>query len=181
MFSPKILQHASQPEPRALFLMSTDPLLQLLRLKARISHQELGDLLSMKTEAVTSRIEEWEKNGTILGYHTVIDSEAAGDKSVSAFIEVRLTPERGGGFDRLAMRIARFDQVVSCYLASGGYDLMVVVEGGDLRDVARFVSEKLSSLEGVLSTATHFRLKTYKENGFVFEREIVTERLAVAP
>ena len=91
MFSPKILQHSSQPEPRALFLMSTDPLLQLLRLKARISHQELGDLLSMKTEAVTSRIEEWEKNGTILGYHTVIDSEAAGDKSVSAFIEVRLT------------------------------------------------------------------------------------------
>ncbi len=94
---------------------------------------------------------------------------------------MRLTPERGGGFDRLAMRIARFDQVVSCYLASGGYDLMVVVEGGDLREVARFVSEKLSSLDGVLSTATHFRLKTYKENGFLFESEASPERLAVAP
>jgi len=79
------------------------------------------------------------------------------------------------------MRIARFDQVVSCYLASGGYDLLVVVEGNDLREVARFVSEKLSSLDGVLSTATHFRLKTYKENGFLFEQEPETERLPVSP
>ena len=111
----------------------------------------------------------------------MIDPESVGDTAVSAFIEVKVTPERGGGFDRLAMRIARFDQVVSCYLASGGYDLMVVVEGNDLRDVASFVSEKLSSLEGVLSTATHFRLKTYKENGFLFERDTSPERLAVAP
>ena len=161
--------------------MSSDPLLQLLKRKARISHQELADLLAMSPEAVSPRISEWEENGTILGYHAVIDSETAGDTCVTAFIEVKLTPERGGGFDRLAMRIARFDQVVSCYLASGGYDLMVVVEGGDLRDVARFVSEKLSSLEGVLSTATHFRLKIYKENGFVFEQDTVPERLAVAP
>lgn len=161
--------------------MSTDPLLQLLRHKARLSHQELADLLSMTPDGVAGRLAAWEEDGTILGYHAVIDAESAGDISVSAFIEVRLTPERGGGFDRLAMRIARFDQVVSCYLASGGYDLMVVVEGNDLRDVARFVSEKLSSLEGVLSTATHFRLKTYKENGFVFESEPSTERLAVAP
>lgn len=161
--------------------MSTDPLLELLRRKARFSHQEIADLLSLDKEAVTARIAEWEKDGTIRGYHAVIDPEAAGDESVSAFIEVKVTPERGGGFDRLAMRIARFDQVDSCYLASGGYDLMVVVEGGDLREVARFVSEKLSTLEGVLSTATHFRLKTYKESGFIFERDTTPERLAVAP
>jgi DNA-binding Lrp family transcriptional regulator len=161
--------------------MSTDPLLELLSRNARFTHQELADLLSLEHDAVTRRVAAWEKEGTILGYHAVIDPEAAGDISVSAFIEVKVTPERGGGFDRLAMRIARFDQVVSCYLASGGYDLMVVVEGRDLRDVARFVSEKLSSLEGVLSTATHFRLKTYKENGFLFERETAPERLAVAP
>lgn len=161
--------------------MSTDPLLELLRRNARFSHQEIADLLSSDKETVANQIAEHEKNGTILGYHAVINPEAAGDTSVSAFIEVKLTPERGGGFDRLAMRIARFDQVVSCYLASGGYDLMVVVEGGDLRDVARFVSEKLSSLDGVLSTATHFRLKTYKENGFIFESEVAPERLAVAP
>ncbi len=161
--------------------MSSDPLLEILRRKARFSHQEIADLLSLSTDEVSQRITDWENDGTILGYHAVIDPESAGDTSVSAFIEVKLTPERGGGFDRLAMRIARFDQVVSCYLASGGYDLMVVVEGGDLREVARFVSEKLSSLEGVLSTATHFRLKTYKENGFIFESEIVPERLSVAP
>lgn len=161
--------------------MSTDPLLQLLRRQARFSDQELAEMLSLTAEEVAARIAAWEKDGTILGYHAVIDPELVGDTDVSAFIEVKVTPERGGGFDRLAMRIARFDQVVSCYLASGGYDLMVVVEGGDLREVARFVSERLSSLDGVLSTATHFRLKTYKENGFLFEKDTTTERLAVSP
>lgn len=156
-------------------------LLQLLRRKARFSNRELAELLAMSESEIAGRIAELERGGTILGYHAVIDPESAGDTSVSAFIEVKVTPERGGGFDRLAMRIARFDQVVSCYLASGGYDLMVVVEGGDLREVARFVSERLSTLEGVLSTATHFRLKTYKENGFLFEHESAGERLAVSP
>jgi DNA-binding Lrp family transcriptional regulator len=159
----------------------SDPLLQLLGRKARLSHTELAELLALETAEVTARIAAWEADGTILGYHAVINPEASGDMSVSAFIEVKVTPERGGGFDRLAMRISRFDQVVSCYLASGGYDLMVVVEGGDLREVARFVSEKLSTLEGVISTATHFRLKTYKENGFLFASEVHTERLAVSP
>lgn len=161
--------------------MSFDPLLQLLRRKARFTDKELADLLSANPAEVATQVAAWEADGTILGYHAVIDPEATGDTSVSAFIEVKVTPERGGGFDRLAMRVARFDQVVSCYLASGGYDLMVVVEGGDLREVARFVSEKLSSLDGVISTATHFRLKTYKENGFLFERATATDRLAVSP
>lgn len=159
----------------------SDPLLQLLGRKARLSHTELAELLALQPDEVASRISAWEEDGIILGYHAVINPEASGDTAVSAFIEVKVTPERGGGFDRLAMRISRFDQVVSCYLASGGYDLMVVVEGGDLREVARFVSEKLSTLEGVISTATHFRLKTYKENGFLFATEAHTERLAVSP
>lgn len=161
--------------------MSADPLLQLLRRKARFTDRELAELLNLDSGAVATRIAAWEADGTILGHHAVINPEAIGDTTVSAFIEVKVTPERGGGFDRLAMRVARFDQVVSCYLASGGYDLMVVVEAGDLREVARFVSEKLSSLDGVISTATHFRLKTYKENGFLFEREIDSGRLAVSP
>ena len=161
--------------------MSSDPLLQLLRRKARFSDQELADLLSSDQGTVAAKVAAWEADATILGYHAVVNPEAFGDTSVSAFIEVKVTPERGGGFDRLAMRVSRFDQVVSCYLASGGYDLMVVVEGTDLREVARFVSEKLSSLDGVISTATHFRLKTYKENGFLFEREAASERLAVSP
>ena len=161
--------------------MSTDPLLELLRRKARFTHQELGDLLSLDKEAVAKRVASWEKDGTILGYHAVIDPESAGDTAVSAFIEVKVTPERGGGFDRLAMRIARFDQVVSCYLASGGYDLMVVVEGPTLHQVAGFVSEKLSTMKGVISTATHFRLRAYKENGVELKHEAGPERLAVAP
>jgi len=161
--------------------MSIDPLLQLLRRQARYSHKELADVLSLNESEVAERLATWEKNGTILGYQAVVNPEAAGDDDVSAFIEVKVTPERGGGFDRLAMRIARFDQVVSCYLASGGYDLMVVVEGSDLREVARFVSEKLSTMDGVISTATHFRLKTYKENGFLFEETGGPERLAVSP
>jgi DNA-binding Lrp family transcriptional regulator len=161
--------------------MSTDPLLELLRRNARISHSDLADLLSTTPASVADRIAALESDGSIRGYHAVIDPDASHDTAVSAFIEVKVTPERGGGFDRLAMRIARFEPVVSCYLASGGYDLMVVVEGTDLRDVARFVSEKLSTLEGVLSTATHFRLKTYKENGFVFDREPSVERLAISP
>ena len=158
-----------------------NPLLDLLRQNARLDASAVADRLSSTESGVAEEIESLEKNGTILGYHAVIDRERAGDTSVSAFIEVKLTPERGGGFDRLATRIARFDQVVSCYLASGGYDLMVVVEAADLREVARFVSEKLSTLEGVLSTATHFRLKTYKENGFIFESEEPSERLPVTP
>jgi DNA-binding Lrp family transcriptional regulator len=161
--------------------MSTDPLLELLRCKARHSHEELAEWLAMSAADVRAKIAAWEKDGTILGYQAVVNSERAGDIDVQAFIEVKVTPERGGGFDRLAMRIARFDQVVSCYLASGGYDLMVVVEGRDLREVARFVSERLSTLDGVLSTATHFLLKTYKQNGFLFESDGSAERLAVSP
>ncbi|MGB6219684.1 Lrp/AsnC family transcriptional regulator [Haloferula sp.] len=161
--------------------MSIDPLLQLLRLKARYTHKELAETLSLTEDQVHARISGWEADGTIAGYQAVVDPARAGDEDVSAFIEVKSTPERGGGFDRLALRIARFEQVTSCYLASGGYDLMVVVEGKDLRDVARFVSEKLSTMDGVLSTATHFRLKTYKENGFLFDKTEAPERLKVAP
>lgn len=158
-----------------------DPLLTLLQTKARYSHTELAEALSLSPEDVSARIAAWEKDGIILGYQAVIDDDKIGDLGVSAFIEVKVTPERGGGFDRLAMRVARFDQVVSCYLASGGYDLMVVVEGADLREVASFVSRKLSTLDGVISTATHFRLKTYKEMGFVFEQEEPEGRLPVTP
>lgn len=158
-----------------------DPLLKLLQSKARYTNEELAEALSLNTAEVSKRIAAWEQHGTILGYQAVIDEEKVNDSAVTAFIEVKVTPERGGGFDRLAMRVARFDQVVSCYLASGGYDLMVVVEGKDLREVARFVSEKLSSLDGVLSTATHFRLKAYKEKGFIFESEEPEGRLPVTP
>ena len=98
-----------------------------------------------------------------------------------AVIEVKITPERGGGFDRLAERIARYAEVNSCYLMSGGYDLLVVVEGNNLREVAAFVSEKLATVQGVLSTATHFMLRPYKEQGVLMMHERNEERLAVTP
>ena len=161
--------------------MSIDPLLKLLSQKARYSHQELADLLALTEAEVAARIAGFEASGTILGYQTVIDPDLSGNTDVSAFIEVKLTPERGGGFDRLAMRIAKFDPVESCHLLSGGSALNIVVVGSDLREVARFVSEKLSTIEGVLSTATHFKLKTYKQNGFIYEVEEPEGRLSVAP
>lgn len=156
-------------------------LLDLLRREARRSNAELADRLQVPEDKVAAQIASWEKDGTIRGYQAMIDPAREGREGVTAFIEVRLTPERGGGFDRLARRIARFEQVTSCELISGGYDLLVVVDGEDLLAVAGFVAEKLSTLEGVISTATHFRLKTYKEKGFLFGEDEAPARLPVTP
>jgi DNA-binding Lrp family transcriptional regulator len=158
-----------------------DPLIELLQKNARSSAAELASLLGQDEAEVAERIAELEKDGAVLGYTAVVDAEKSGDTKVSAVIEVKVTPERGGGFDRLATRIAKFDQVQSCVLMSGGYDLAVVVTGESLQEVARFVAEKLSSLEGVISTATHFHLKTYKRDGFLAHPEPASERLPVAP
>ena len=161
--------------------MVTDPLLKLLQTNARYSHEELAELLTLSPQDVASRIAGFEADGTIKGYQVVIDPDAAGDKDVCAFIEVKLSPERGEGFDKLASRIAKFDQVQSCYLASGGYDLLLVVDGANLQEVAAFVSQKLSTMSGVLSTATMFRLKVYKENGLLMRQEDGDKRLPVSP
>ena len=161
--------------------MTNDSLLKILRRNGRSSDADLAERASVSEEAVREQISAWESDGTVLGYQAVIDQARTGHAAVVGIIEVKLTPERDGGFDRLGARIAKFDQVLSCYLMSGSYDLLLVVEGEDLMEVARFVSEKLSTMEGVLSTATHFRLKTYKENGFAFGGDEDPERLPVAP
>ncbi len=158
--------------------MTQDALLKLLETDARLSDQQIADRLGMSVADVAARRAALEKEGRIVGYQAVVNDDEEG---VSAFIEVRCTPERGGGFNRLASRISRFPEVRSCYLISGGYDLLVMVDAKSLMDVARFVSEKLSSMEGVLSTATHFRLKTYKRDGLLFEEDAVPERISVAP
>ena len=158
-----------------------DALLELLQQNARLSTAQIAERLGRTEADVAAMITALQEKGAILGYHAVVDPERAGQRHVSALIEVKLTPERDGGFDRLAQRIARFDQVTSCYLMSGGYDLAVLVEGEDLREVARFVSEKLSTLEGVISTATHFQLKVYKQSGFIAGEASPDERLAVSP
>lgn len=158
-----------------------ETLLRLLQQDATTPREDLARQLGITVEEVGARIATLEQDGVIRGYQAIVDKERLDKNTVTAMIEVRITPERGGGFDRIAARIAKFDQVVSCYLMSGGYDLMVVVQGRSLREVASFVSEKLSTLEPVISTATHFRLKSYKENGALLVGETPDERLAVSP
>ena len=158
-----------------------DELLRLLRQNARASTADLSRELNRPEAIVSAQIAEMEESGVILGYQTLIDSQKRAAAIVTAVVEVKITPERGGGFDRLANRIARFSEVQSCYLMSGGYDLLVVVEGATLQEIAAFISEKLSTIKGVISTATRFRLKTYKENGVSLIREEKEQRLAVTP
>ena len=158
-----------------------DPLLKLLRENAAITPAQLSRMLDQPEAEVAAKIKGYEKDQIILGYRTVLNEEKLGVDVVRAVIEVKITPERGGGFDRLAERIAKYSEVHSCYLMSGGYDLLVVVEGKTLREVATFVSEKLATIQGVLSTATHFMLKPYKEQGVLMAREHNEERLAVTP
>ncbi|MEK0451525.1 MAG: hypothetical protein RL088_3793 [Verrucomicrobiota bacterium] len=158
-----------------------DKILPLLRANARTSVTDLAKSANLTEAEVIARIAKLEADGVVLGYHTVVDPKKVSKEQVSAVIEVKLTPEREGGFDKTAERISRFPEVQSCYLMSGGYDLLVVVEGTTLHEVAGFVSEKLSTLKGVISTATHFRLKTYKENGIELNKEAGPQRLAVAP
>lgn len=158
--------------------MTQEGILKLLETDARLSDEQIAARLGVAVEDVKAERAALEQDGKIVGYQAIVNDDTEG---VAAFIEVRCTPERGGGFDRLAQRIARFREVRSCYLISGSFDLLVMVEGATLYDVARFVSEKLAGLDGVLSTATQFKLKTYKHNGLLFEEEHTHERLSVAP
>jgi DNA-binding Lrp family transcriptional regulator len=158
-----------------------DSLLKLIRENAAWKPAELAAMLNLSENEVIDRIKKYEAEHVILGYRAILNEEKLGLEAVRAVIEVKITPERGGGFDRLAERIAKYSEVQSCYLMSGGYDLLVVVEGNNLREVATFVSEKLATVQGVISTATHFMLKPYKEQGVLMKIETNEERLAVAP
>lgn len=158
-----------------------DALLELLSAEARLSDAELGLRTGLTEQEVRAKRTAWEQEGKILGYQAIINNGDNDDEGVFAFIEVKVTPERGGGFDRLAGRISRFDEVQACYLASGGFDLLVMVQSSSMRGIANFVAEKLSTLDGVLSTSTHFHLKTYKKNGIMFGSEQEDHRLAVSP
>ena len=158
-----------------------DSLLNLLRENASLKPSELAPMLNLTEADVAAKIKSYETEQVILGYRTILNEERLGLETVRAVIEVKITPERGGGFDRLAERIAKYKEVNSRYLMSGGYDLLVVVEGSKLREVATFVSEKLATIQGVISTSTHFMLKPYKEQGVLMTREQNEERLAVTP
>src|SRR6185369_4118777 len=157
---------------------SMEPLLKLLHENATLKPAQLAAMLNMPEAEVAAKIKSYESDQVILAYRTILNEEKLGMESVRAVIEVKITPERGGGFDRLAERIAKYSEVNSCYLMSGGYDLLVVVEGKNLRDVATFVSEKLATIQGVVSTATHFMLKPYKIQGVLMKLEQNEERLS---
>ncbi|MDD4932819.1 MAG: Lrp/AsnC family transcriptional regulator [Methylacidiphilaceae bacterium] len=156
-------------------------LLCLLEENPLRSSETLAKLLGCEPEEVEQEIARLEKDKVILAYKAIIDDEKAQRRTVKAVIEVKLVPERGGGFDRLAQRIARYSEVTSCFLMSGGYDLLVFLEGSTLQEVALFVSEKLATLRGVTSTATHFMLRTYKEQGILVGEAVDTNRLPISP
>ncbi|MDD5705378.1 MAG: Lrp/AsnC family transcriptional regulator [Kiritimatiellae bacterium] len=158
-----------------------DRLIDLLRANARESVENLARMLGEPTEAVRARLKDYEARGVIRGYQAVVNPELADGDEVRAIIELRIRPQQDGGYDRLAGRVGRFAQVESMFLVSGGYDLLLFVKGRNLQEVAQFVSSKLANMEGVLSTSTHFMLKTYKDQGVLMERPDNDERLQVSP
>lgn len=154
-------------------------LLQVLENNSRISVDQLATMLGISTKDVLAILKEFEDDRTILGYHTVIDWEKTQRELVSALIEVKVTPQRGLGFDKIAERIYQYPEVASVYLMSGGFDLTVMIEGKTMKEVAMFVSNKLAPMDGVLSCATHFVLKKYKQDGFIFDSEEKDQRAAI--
>jgi DNA-binding Lrp family transcriptional regulator len=158
------------------------PIVKLLLEGHGLNTAQMAQLLNLPEAEIDRQMEELKEQRILLGFRPVLNIAHEDSGVVRAVIEVRVTPERGGGFNRLADRISRFDEVESCYLMSGGYDLLVFVNGASLQKVAGFVSEKLSTLEGILSTATHFMLRSYKENGFLLESKLGSnDRLKVTP
>ena len=158
-----------------------DELLDILRKDARTSIEDIAKMVRSTPAAVAAKIAEYEKAGTIRGYRTLVNEDHLPGDRVTAVIEVKVQPEREGGFDRIARRISGFPEVLNMHLMSGKYDLLLFVEGRNLREVASFVSERLATLDGVLSTGTHFMLKTYKQDGVLMDGERADDRLQVSP
>lgn len=160
-----------------------DEILEILENDARISPEDIGKMLKKTPAKIKQAIKKYEKEGVILKYKTVINKELireSNSQGVRALIEVNITPQKDLGFDRIAERVYSFPEVSSCYLVSGTYDLLLIVEGRDLQTVARFVAEKLSPLENVRGTATHFLLKKYKEDGVILKHRDENKRIAIS-
>lgn len=158
-----------------------EELLSIIEKNSRIDLKELAVILGVRETDVVNELEDMEKEGVICGYHTLVNWEKTSNEKVTALIEVRVTPQRGQGFDSMAERIYRYPEVRSVYLISGGFDLMVILEGKTLREVSSFVSDKLSTLDRVLSTSTHFILKKYKDHGTIFVEKNEDEREKITP
>jgi DNA-binding Lrp family transcriptional regulator len=158
-----------------------DEILDILVKDARTPAEDIAKMIKKPVAAVKKAIQGYEQDGTIVQYRAVVNPELAegGSAPVRALIEVSITPQKDVGFDNVAQRIYSFDEVTSCYLVSGSYDLLLVVEGKSIQTVAEFVSSRLSSMENVRQTTTHFLLKKYKEEGKVFKQAPRTQRLNI--
>ncbi len=154
-------------------------ILKYIEKKSKVDLGELAVMLGADEVTVANEIAAMENEKIICGYHTLIDWEKVGEDKVTALIEVRVTPQRNQGFDRIAERIYNYPEVTSVYLISGSYDLLVTLEGKTLLEVSQFVSEKLSPIEAVISTATHFILKKYKDHGTILVKKAKSERMPV--
>ena len=154
-------------------------ILEILEKNCNTKHEDIATMLNISKDEVEKNIKKLEKDNVILGYKALINWESTGRETVNAIIEVKVTPQRGQGFDSVADRIYRYPEVQACYLMSGGYDLLVVVEGKTMKEVAMFVAQKLAPQDTVLSTATHFVLKKYKDKGVVFEKKEKDDREAI--
>ena len=147
-----------------------------------LSAEQMAEILGSDKASVEKELKKLQEDNILLGWRPILHPNAGAKDQVRAAIEVKITPEREGGFDRTAERISRFDEVESCYLMSGAYDLMVIVRGHDLHEVASFVSRKLATMSGVISTATHFMLRAYKETGYLIGRERINpDKPAISP
>ncbi len=156
-------------------------LLEILESNARVSTAELASMLHRTEDDIKEQIALLEQEKIILSYNTLINWERYGEESVTAIIEINLTPQREVGFDALAERICRFDEVQSVYLMSGNFDLLVIVQGKSLKEISNFVATRLSTIEGVTQTRSHFMLKEYKKDGIILENEEQDRRLVVVP
>ena len=151
-------------------------ILKLLEKDAKLSAEQLATMLDCDVQSVRDEIDAMEKSGVILGYNTVVDWEKTDRETVSAMIDVKLTPQRDRGFDRVAEKIYNYPEVKAVYLMSGSYDLSVLIEGRTMKEVAFFVSQKLAPIEAVISTATHFVLHKYKDTGVLYDTSNIDER-----
>lgn len=158
-----------------------EQLLSIIEKNSRMDLKELAVILGVEEIDVVNELAALEEEGVICGYHTLINWENTSIEKVSALIEVRVTPQRGQGFDSIAERIYKYPEVHAVFLISGGYDLLVSLEGKTLKEVSSFVSDKLSTLDSVLSTATHFVLKKYKDHGTILGKKYEDEREMITP
>lgn len=162
-------------------MKNREQILKLLETDSRLTAQEIAIMLALDSQEVQQQIKEMEQDGTICGYHTLVNWDKTDDQNVSAIIELKVNPQRGQGFDRIAEKIYQFPEVEAIYLMSGGFDFSVELKKAPMREIAAFVSNRLSIIEEVQSTATHIILKKYKDHGTLFVKQESDKRMVITP